>query len=434
MSLALLSKKSEAAPASKPQEARSGLRIGAPNDAFEREADRVAEEIATGGRLQWSLSTMRPGAPLQRKCDCGGTGDCEECKDKKKAALQRRAADPARVPVVPRIVHEVLRSPGRPLDHGPRVFFESRFGHDFSKVRIHTDRKAAESAEAVKAFAYAAGSHVVFAHGQYSPADGRGRHLLAHELAHVVQQRSDAGQASYALLPRDSDAEHEAHEAGRSAAGAGTPRIKSRIPDWQIGRAEKTGGGAPSSGSSNPPGGGSSPAPSTGSATPAKRQPLRFDVIGADIPLVNFLAKEAGRSRDPDLRVTSLEDMIQKLQDQTPSASGRCVEHISIYNHGRPGHQVIAGGEEKKGGKPSALPRSELNLDWLYTPANQAALAKLRGVFCCGASMDWLGCGVAGVEAQGGKRTAEEIAKAGAKTWGQSAGRHFGQSHGGHLG
>jgi hypothetical protein len=89
---------------------------------------------------------------------------------------------------VPPIVHEVLRSPGQPLDAQARAFFEPRFGHDFSTVRIHTDTAAAESARAVNAQAYTVGREVVFAQGRYAPTTGPGRSLLAHELTHAVQQ------------------------------------------------------------------------------------------------------------------------------------------------------------------------------------------------------------------------------------------------------
>ncbi|MGB9632210.1 MAG: DUF4157 domain-containing protein [Chloroflexaceae bacterium] len=89
---------------------------------------------------------------------------------------------------MPPIVHEVLRSPGQPLDAETRAFMEPRFGHDFSRVRVHTDARAAESARAVNALAYTVGRDVVFGAGQYAPGASAGRRLLAHELAHVVQQ------------------------------------------------------------------------------------------------------------------------------------------------------------------------------------------------------------------------------------------------------
>lgn len=77
--------------------------------------------------------------------------------------------------------------PGQPLDPATRAFFEPRFGHDFSHVRVHTDAKAGEAAESVGALAFTVGSEVVFGRGQYSVGDG-GKTLLAHELVHVAQQ------------------------------------------------------------------------------------------------------------------------------------------------------------------------------------------------------------------------------------------------------
>jgi hypothetical protein len=139
-----------------------------------------------------------PGLVLRRKCACGGSksgeAECEECKKK----LQRRSAGPAAPSIAPPIVHEVLRSPGQPLDHETRSYFEPRFGHDFSKVRVHSDEKAAQSARDVHALAYTVGNSVVLGKPQISPRTGSGRRLMAHELAHVVQQ-SAAGTVSNPL-------------------------------------------------------------------------------------------------------------------------------------------------------------------------------------------------------------------------------------------
>src|SRR5690349_1693021 len=77
----------------------------------------------------------------------------------------------------------VLESPGRPLDADSRAYFEPRFGHDFGHVRVHDDAPAAASAEAMGAHAYTLGGHVVL-----GPSSQR-RAVLAHELAHVTQQR-----------------------------------------------------------------------------------------------------------------------------------------------------------------------------------------------------------------------------------------------------
>ncbi len=99
--------------------------------------------------------------------------------------LQRSSADHAGVATVPPIVHEVLRSPGQPLDAATRAHMEPRFRHDFSQVRVHTNVKAAH---AVNARAFTLSHDIVFGSGQYQPETSAGRQLLAHELTHVVQQ------------------------------------------------------------------------------------------------------------------------------------------------------------------------------------------------------------------------------------------------------
>jgi hypothetical protein len=172
-----------------------GLRIGETNDVYEQEADRAAEEVVTAsaGRSHWSLPTLSSAPPLQRKCSCGSSGgsggECEECKQKKEQTLQRKAAGPAGPAMAPPVVHDVLNSPGQPLDKATRDYFEPRFGYDFSRIRVHTDATARTSATAVQALAYTVGSHIVFNDGRYAPTGIEGRKLLAHELAHTVQQR-----------------------------------------------------------------------------------------------------------------------------------------------------------------------------------------------------------------------------------------------------
>lgn len=136
--------------------------------------------------------TPAPSGLLQRKCACGSApgmdGECSECRGKR-LTVQRRAVKRGAPAAVPPIVHDVLRSPGQPLAPAIRAFMEPRFGHDFSRVRVHTDGRAAESARAVGAMGYTVGRDIVFEVGQYAPGTEAGRRLLAHELAHVVQQR-----------------------------------------------------------------------------------------------------------------------------------------------------------------------------------------------------------------------------------------------------
>ena len=164
-----------------------------------------------------SFAPVRRGL-LQRKCACGGrpgpTGECEDCRRKK---LQRKATQlstlDSQPSEVPPIVHDVLRSPGQPLDSATRAFMEPRFGHDFSRVRVHTDARAAESARAVNALAYTAGPKMVFGGGQYAPGTSGGRYLLTHELTHVVQQSGNAAEMNKMVVGRDdSPLEREADQ------------------------------------------------------------------------------------------------------------------------------------------------------------------------------------------------------------------------------
>lgn len=116
----------------------------------------------------------------------------EEPKKKEEGEVMRKAVGNGEIASTPPSIHDALQSPARPLDASAQSFMESRFGFDFSRVRIHTDAKAVESARAIQAQAYSVGGDVVFGSGQYSPSTIEGRKLLAHELTHVVQQSGEA--------------------------------------------------------------------------------------------------------------------------------------------------------------------------------------------------------------------------------------------------
>ncbi len=132
---------------------------------------------------------------LQRKCD-----NCSE-----KQLFQRYPSNHSEPASVPHIVHKVLHTSGQPLSPEIRTFFEPRFGHDFSRVRVHTDAKAAESAKAVNSLAYTVGRDIVFGTGQYTPETNNGKRLVAHELTHTLQQRQHSrfGSANRISLLRD---------------------------------------------------------------------------------------------------------------------------------------------------------------------------------------------------------------------------------------
>jgi hypothetical protein len=93
----------------------------------------------------------------------------------------------------------VLKTPGKALDASDHDFARSRLHYDFSKVRVHSGERAAQSARAIGASAYTFGRHVVFGEGRYQPGRSDGRRLLTHELTHVVQQSGSAAEGSSPL-------------------------------------------------------------------------------------------------------------------------------------------------------------------------------------------------------------------------------------------
>lgn len=154
----------------------------------------VPNQMVTATKLP-GQALKSPGRQfLQRACACGrqsgAGGECTECRNKR-LGLQRQAVNDSGPATAPPIVHEVLRSPGQPLDVATRAYMEPRFGQDFSWVRVHNGEKAAASAAAVDALAYTIGQEVVFGAEQYAPGTSAGRRLIAHELTHVVQQGTD---------------------------------------------------------------------------------------------------------------------------------------------------------------------------------------------------------------------------------------------------
>lgn len=174
-------------------------------------------------------ATAPTGNALQRKCP--------RCETEDK--LQRKTAGaPIGEMAAPPIVHDVLRSPGQPLDPATRTFMEPRFGHDFGQVRVHTDANAIESARAIAAQAYTVGVHVAFAEGRYAPETTAGRRLLAHELTHVVQQAAESTVTPTRLAVKgDTSPLERAADASADAAVAGTlSRITGPVGHTQVQR------------------------------------------------------------------------------------------------------------------------------------------------------------------------------------------------------
>jgi hypothetical protein len=197
----------------------------------ESQPTRATRPQVAAGKPHPLSNAVRGEALLQRKCACGKSGspslsgECEECRKNRDSAIRRGANDYRAAPrsahsEVPSIVQEVLGSPGEPLDQATRDFMAPRFGHDFSKVRVHTDARAAESARTVNALAYTVGRDIVFdgdRHQLHSPA---GQRLIAHELAHTIQQERVVAHSPLAEVENPS----QEREADRAADAIGNSR------------------------------------------------------------------------------------------------------------------------------------------------------------------------------------------------------------------
>jgi hypothetical protein len=152
------------------------LTINQPGDPYELEADRIADQV-----LATPAHPAVSGAPPR---------------------IQRFAGQPpGQAHAAPASVDQTLASPGSPLGPALRQNMEQRFGHDFSRVRVHSGKVADQSARDVNAHAYTVGHNIVFGTDRFAPETREGRRLIAHELAHVVQQAGAPG--AIQRTPRD---------------------------------------------------------------------------------------------------------------------------------------------------------------------------------------------------------------------------------------
>ncbi|MEJ7598997.1 MAG: DUF4157 domain-containing protein, partial [Kofleriaceae bacterium] len=158
-----------------------GVAVGGPDDPLEAEADRVADALVTG----------------RAPCACGAT--CK-CSGRSPPSVQRKADGPATKAAVE-------LGAGQPLEAGVRARFEAGLGQDLGAVRVHADAGADRSARGLNAVAFTTGENIAFRAGRYAPDSGDGERLLAHELAHVVQQRG--GGAAPLIQRQEAEAEPE---------------------------------------------------------------------------------------------------------------------------------------------------------------------------------------------------------------------------------
>jgi hypothetical protein len=224
------------------------LKIGQPGDIYEQEADRVADEVIRmpeprvqrqfelEGEEEETLQTkplaneITPLVQLRRQekpeeeeetlqaksgyepfTPLVQRQPVEEEEELQRQQMEEEDEEPVQAKTGPRHSPErastletqinSIRNQGQPLPKSVRSFFEPRFGRDFSSVRLHTSRHAADAAQAVNAKAFTIGRDIVFGSGQYSPYTQAGKGLLAHELAHVVQQQGGLQPSAPASSP-----------------------------------------------------------------------------------------------------------------------------------------------------------------------------------------------------------------------------------------
>ncbi len=180
------------------------LKIGQPNDKYELEADRVADQVmrmpGPEGALVEKKKEVSPLVQRKSKCPECMEEDDEHIQTKSIAdritPLVQRQAEEGVSPMTAGLQNQVqnLKGGGQHLPQSTRAFFESRFGADFSNVRVHTDSRAADTAKSVNARAFTIGRDVVFGAGQYTPWTPKGQRLLAHELTHTIQQNAGSNE------------------------------------------------------------------------------------------------------------------------------------------------------------------------------------------------------------------------------------------------
>ncbi|MFZ5543137.1 MAG: eCIS core domain-containing protein [Pseudomonadota bacterium] len=188
---------------------RAKLAVSEPGDAVEREADAIAAKVMRAPAPAAAGDKNRPAAPqapAKPPAPASGPGAKPPATAPKAPAapagnrpIQRQVAPPVSRPSPPAAEGNAPTTSsdliarlgsGAPLDAEARAFFEQRLGRDLSDVRIHTDENAADAARSLQARAFTWGHHIAFASGEYQPGAERGRELLAHELAHVLQNDS----------------------------------------------------------------------------------------------------------------------------------------------------------------------------------------------------------------------------------------------------
>lgn len=177
---------------------QSKLKVNTPGDVYEWEADHVADRVL-----------RMPESAIQRACTCGG--ECPECQSeqhqhhKKRVQTKPVALKSGDSDIKSSQVQEkagFLGRGGQPLPDSVRSYFEPRFGHDFSQIRIRADGQARRLCRFINAQAFTYGNNIYFGEGYFSPDTRSGKRLLAHELTHTLQQQDSTASMGHQVVQR----------------------------------------------------------------------------------------------------------------------------------------------------------------------------------------------------------------------------------------
>jgi hypothetical protein len=209
------------------------LKISQPGDVYEEEADRVADQV-----MSVCLDSVRPMTTtkeggIDRKCAACEMNEEEDAEEQElNIIIQKPSSTTTNLETTEETANEisnVLSSSGSPLDSTTRQFIETRFGHDFSHVRLHTNTKAAESAQSLNARAYTMGNHIVFGSGEFRPDDPKGQKLIAHELTHVLQQNGNSITTNALAIADPASAAEQEASAWAQRFGSGDDSMPSQV-------------------------------------------------------------------------------------------------------------------------------------------------------------------------------------------------------------
>lgn len=345
---------------------------------MEQEADRIADQVLAGTGPKAPPHIQRVAGPA-----AAGTG------------------------VAPASVERVLAGPGQSLDHATQRDMGRRFGYDFSGVRVHTGGDAERSAHDVNAHAYTVGRNVVFGAGQFAPGTRAGRHLIAHELTHVLQQTGAAGVGEAGSIRELPHSAHASTVVAREDAGTPDPVRGAQVECVRRlgGCPNSRPGGIPTAeeissynsecrGETGYGGGDVTPTEEEcqhGAAMPIRSRSITVLDWGESWNVFNVAG---GLLTLGEIDAAGVRDMVDQIKNTlAPPPQPECIGDLTIIGHGSPGSISVGDGTDSISGRyigGGTLDPSSPAFD----PALRATLAELTPLFCDTASVTLRGCNV----------------------------------------